>query len=91
MRARPLPRVLLFGAVLVACTSCRGERVSSGADALASECGLAAGIYFELRAAAGDYDRDEGRRRAKVTEDDLKRSCGPAANKVDCCAASQRL
>ncbi|GAC1354614.1 MAG: hypothetical protein NVS3B10_16320 [Polyangiales bacterium] len=71
--------------------SCHGDRVSPEVGPLADVCALSAGVYMELRAAAGDYDREEGRRRAKDAEDDLKRSCAPPATKVDCCAASKRL
>ena len=69
----------------------RPPSVGDGLHAAADECGQAAEIYFTLRAAAGDYDRNEADRRSKLSLDDLTAACAPNSSKQACCAAGVRL
>jgi hypothetical protein len=82
------------GALLVVCVAgCkpRPPAVTDEMRAAASECGQAADIYFTLRAAAGDYDRNEADRRSKEALDDLGAGCALGSTKQACCASGVRL
>lgn len=59
--------------------------------AQATGCAEAATIQFDLRALAGDYSKDEGRKRGEATEADFQSSCASDAKTSDCCAAALRL
>ena len=72
---------------------CKPKAPSVGDDlhAKSDECYQAADIYFTLRAAAGDFDRNEADRRSKEAHDDLAAACAKDSTPQACCAAGLRL
>lgn len=88
-RATTALGVLLLAGV----AGCKSKGASVGDDmhAASDECYQAADIYFTLRAAAGDFDRNEADRRSKEAHDDLTAACAPSSTVQACCAAGVRL
>jgi hypothetical protein len=78
---------------LAGVAGCKSKAPTVGDDlhAASDECYQAADIYFTLRAAAGDYDRNEADKRSKEAKDDLGAACAPSSTAQACCAAGVRL
>jgi len=78
-------------ALFFTCVCCREDRVGSDLAQQASGCAQASEIQFDLRAVAGDYSKDEGKRRGAETTADFAKSCAAESSTKDCCAAALRL
>ena len=89
MRAA-LGLLLLAGTQVAGCKP-KAPSVGDDLHGAADECEQAADIYFTLRAAAGDYDRNEADLRSKQSHDDLSAACAVGSTREACCAAAVRL
>ena len=96
IRAWPLARaaaiVAALGVVSALFLGCKKDKsVGEEVQEASKLCFVGASTMFELRAAMGDYPREEADRRTAQSDQELRASCRAESSRDDCCAAVKRL